>query len=188
MAVAQRRDPRMIVAEYRDWVADRPDDERWELLDGAPVSMSPPSERHQTIVSNIIRRLGDLADAKGCRVVPGIAVVSRHMDEFAPIPDVVVRCGPMLPDGYAPDPVLVAEVLSPSTMSADRGRKTDFYRAVESLQVFLIVYQDEPRVEVWRRQEGSVWRKQALGLDGAIELPEFDGTLPVAAVFSGLSF
>ena len=188
MAVAAKRDDRMSVPDYRAWVAGRPDDERWELLDGEPVLMSPPTERHQTIVSNLIRRLGDLADVRGCRVVPGIAVVSRDMDDFAPIPDVVVRCGPMLPDGYASDPVLVAEVLSPSTMSADRGRKTDFYRAVESLQVFLIVYQDEPRVEVWRRQEGDAWRKQALGLDGAIELPEFGGALPVATVFAGLSF
>ena len=188
MAVAAKRDDRMGVAEYQDWVAGCPDDERWELLDGEPVLMSPPSERHQTIVFTLSRRLAELVEPKGCRVVPGIAVVSRHMDDFAPIPDVVVRCGPILPDGYASDPVLVAEVLSPSTMSADRGRKTDFYRAVESLQVFLIVYQDEPRVEVWRRQEGNAWRKQALGLDGAIELPEFGGALPVATVFAGLSF
>ncbi len=188
MAVAVKLDDRMSVPEYRDWVAGRPDDERWELHDGVPTLMSPPSERHQTIVSNLIRRMGDLADAKGCRVVPGIAVVSRPMDDFAPIPDVMVRCGPILADGYASDPVRVVEVLSPSTMSADRGRKTDVYRTVESLQAFLIVYQDEPRVEVWRRQEGSVWRKEALGLDGAIVLPELDGTLPVAAAFSGLSF
>ena len=79
-------------------------------------------------------------------------------------------------------------MLSPSTMSDDRGRKTDFSCAVESLQTFLIVYQDEPRVEVWRRRAGTARRKQALGLDGAIELPEFGGTLPVAAVFSGSSF
>ena len=188
MAVARRRDARMGVAEYQDWVASKPDDQRWELLDGVPTLMSPTSGRHQRIVANLVRRLDELAERRGCSALPGLAVLSAEMDDFAPIPDVVVRCGPMLPDGYASDPVLVAEVLSPSTMSADRGRKTDFYRAVESLQVFLIVYQDEPRVEVWRRQEGDAWRKQALGLDGAIELPEFGSALPVATVFAGLSF
>lgn len=188
MAVAARRETRMSVPDYRDWAETRPDGERWELLDGEPLLMSPPSERHQTIVFTLARRLADLFEPRGCRVVPGIAVLSQAMDDFAPVPDVVVRCGPMLPDGYASDPVLVAEVLSPSTMSADRGRKTDFYRSIESLQAFLIVYQDEPRVEVWRRQEGSLWLKQALGLDGAIDLPEIGGTLPVSAVFSGIAF
>ncbi|RYZ32165.1 MAG: Uma2 family endonuclease, partial [Propionibacteriaceae bacterium] len=48
MAVAAKRDDRMSVPDYRVWVAGRPDDERWELLDGEPVLMSPPTERHQT--------------------------------------------------------------------------------------------------------------------------------------------
>ncbi|WP_430912990.1 Uma2 family endonuclease [Methylobacterium sp. sgz302541] len=188
MAVAARRETRMSLPDYRDWAETRPDHERWELLDGEPVLMSPPSERHQIVVANLIRRLGDLADTKGCRVVPGIAVLSAAMNDFAPVPDVVVRCGPPLPDGYASDPVLVAEVLSPSTMSLDRGRKTDFYRSIESLKAFLIVYQDEPRVEVWRRGEGTAWRKQALGLDGVLDLPEIGGDLTVASVFAGIAF
>ena len=188
MAVAQRRDTWMSVPEYRDWAAGRPDDERWELLDGEPVLMSPPSERHQIIVSNLIRRLGDLADARGCRVVPGLAVLSAAVDDFAPVPDVVVRCGPPLPDGYASDPVLVAEVLSPSTMSADRGRKTDFYRTIETLAAFLIVYQDEPRIELWRRDGSAAWRKQALGPGGSLDLPEIGGSVSVASIFSGIAF
>lgn len=120
--------------------------------------------------------------------MPGLAVLSAEMDDFAPIPDVIVRCGPPLPDGYASDPVLVAEVLSPSTMSADRGRKTDVYRSIESLKAFLIVYQDEPRIEVWRRDGSAAWRKEALGADDALDLPEIGGSLPVASVFAGITF
>lgn len=188
MALAVRRDPGMGVAEYQVWVADRPDEERWELIDGEPVLMAPPSERHQEIVLSLARRLSDLARDRGCRALPGIAVLSDAMDGFAPIPDVVVRCGPRLSDGYARDPLLVAEVLSPSTMSRDRGRKTDFYKSIASLRLFLIVYSDELRVEVWRRGPEGGWAKEARGPDDVIDLPELGGRLAVADIYDAIDF
>ena len=186
MAVAARRDARMSVAEYRAWVEGRPGDERWELLDGEPLLMAPPRERHQQIVANLVRRLGDLAERQDCRALPGLAILSEAMDDFAPFPDVVVRCGAPRPDGYADDPVLIAEVLSPSTMSIDRGRKSDFYRTVPSLQTFLIVYQDEARIEVWRRD--ADWSKRVVGLDDAIDLPELGGRVAVSDVYARVAF
>ena len=76
MALAAKRDARMDVSEFRLWVEGRPAHERWELLDGEPVLMAPPRERHQAIVANLIRRIGDFADAKGCRAMPGLAILS----------------------------------------------------------------------------------------------------------------
>ena len=187
MALALRRDPGMRVAEYQAWVDHRPDEERWELIDGAPLLMAPQSERHQQIVANLIRHLRPLGRDRGCRAIPGIAVLSDVMDTFAPIPDVVVRCGPPLKDGYARDPVLVAEVLSPSTMSRDRGLKTDFYRSIASLRIFLIVYQDEPRVEVWRRgSEG--WSFGAHTIGDVIDGPEPGSRLAVADIYDDIAF
>ena len=113
MALAVKRDARMSVAEYRRWLEPRPDGERWELLDGEPVLMAPPRERHQRIVMNLAGRLDSLAEPRGCRAMPGLAIPSAAMDEFAPVPDVVVRCGAPLPDGYAEDPLLVAEHAEP---------------------------------------------------------------------------
>ncbi|CAO4152252.1 Uma2 family endonuclease [Methylorubrum aminovorans] len=186
MALALRRDPGMGLAEYQAWVADRPDEERWGLFDGEPVPMAPQSERHQQIVANLVRHLRPFGRDRGRRAIPGIAVLSDSMDTFAPIPNVVVRCGPPLRDGYARDPVLVAEVLS--TMSRDRGRKTDFYRTIASLKAFLIVYQDEPRVEVWRRGSDTGWTFEACGLDGTVSLPELGGHLAVAEIYDDIAF
>ncbi|MBX9930767.1 MAG: Uma2 family endonuclease [Methylobacterium sp.] len=183
MSVAARRETRMSVAEYRSWVAARPDGEIWELLDGEPVLMSPPRERHQTIVANLILSLSDLTRDKGCRALPGLAILSEATDDFAPIPDVVVRCGPFLPDGYASDPILVAEVLSPSTMTIDRGRKIDFYKTVASLRRFLIVYQDEVRIEMFSRVGAQEWESVVLGLDNGIDLPELAGAVAVRDVY-----
>ena len=188
MALALRRDPGMRVAEYQAWIADLPAEERWELIAGEPVPMAPQSERHQQIALNLARKLSDMTRNRGCRAIPGIAVLSDSMDAFAPILDVVLRCGPPLKDSYARDPILVAEVLSPSTMSRDRGRKTDFYRSLASLKFFLIVYQDEPRVEVWRRGADGGWAFEARGLDCAIGLPELGGDLAVAEIYDDIAF
>lgn len=187
MAVAARRETRMCVAEYRVWVEDRPDSERWELIDGDPLLMSPPRERHQAIVANFIVSLAGLAQEKGCRALPGLAVLSAAMDDFAPIPDVIVRCGPLLPDGYSSDPILVAEVLSPTTMSLDRGRKTDFYRSVSSLHRFLLVSQDEARIEVWRRAAEG-WAIDILYGDGILDLPELGGSVAVRDLYTEIVF
>lgn len=148
--------------------------------------MSPTSGQHQRIVTNLVRRLDDLAERKGCSALPGLAVLSDAMDDFAPIPDVVVQCGHLPSDGYTNDPLLVAEVLSPWTMSMDRGRKTDFFRTIPSLQTFLIVYQDAARVEVWRREGG--WTMRMVALDDIINLPELGGSVAVADVYARVEF
>ena len=67
-------------------------------------------------------------------------------------------------------------------MSMDRGRKTDFFRAVASIQTFLIVYQDAVRVEVWRRDAG--WAMQMVGPGDVIDLPELGGPLGVADIYA----
>ncbi len=185
MAVAARRDTRMRVAEYREWAATRPDDERWELIEGVPVMMSPAKGRHQRIVTNLVKRLDDLAERRGRGAYPGLAILSEAMDDYAPIPDVVVQCGLPPEDGYTSDPLLVAEVLSPSTLIIDRGRKTEFYQSVPSLAVLLLVHQDEARVEVWRRAPD--WSVQFAGLDAVIDLPELGGALPVSAIYARLT-
>ncbi|ACL56635.1 Uma2 family endonuclease [Methylobacterium nodulans] len=186
MSLALRREPRMRFADFLAMIRGRPDEERWELLDGEPVLMAPPSERHQQIVMNLGRQLGPLADRLGCRALPGLGLRNEFVDDFAPIPDLVVRGGPLLADGYARDPILVAEVLSPSTMHNDRGRKAAFYQSLQTLRSFLIVYQDEPRVELWLLGNGPDWTLRALGLDDTIDLPDLAGSVPVASLYAGI--
>ena len=160
MSAALQRPRRMKVAEFVEMIRPYPDEERWELLDGEPIlMMSPQTERHQRIVLNIAKRCDDLALPRGGSALPGLGLLNDAVDDYAPIPDVVVRCGPMLGGGYARDPVFLAEVLSRSTMINDRGRKLAFYQTVASLRTILIVSQDEIRVEAWRRVgRNGCWR------------------------------
>ncbi len=183
MNLAARTRRRMTVAEFLAWYERRPDDGRWELLDGEPVLMAPASERHQVIVTNILAALRGPARDRDCRVLPGMGILSDERDDFAPIPDVVVRCGPLNPDGYASDPVFLVEVLSPSTMTNDRGRKVDFYKSIPSLGTFAVIYADEARVEAWRR-DGEAWAFQVLkGLGAALDLPHLAARLALADIY-----
>jgi Uma2 family endonuclease len=188
MNLAARARRRMTVPDFIAWCDRRPDEERWELLEGEPVLMAPPGERHQRVVWNIMRLLGPALEARGCVPMPGLGILSDTVDDYAPIPDVVVRCGPPVAGGYAKDPVFVAEVLSPSSMTNDRGRKVDFYKSVESLRAFAVVYADEPRVEAWRR-DGEGWAfRVASGLSGVLDLPDLATGLALADIYRDVPF
>lgn len=183
MSAALQHQPRMKVAEFIEMIRPYPDEERWELLDGLPVPMAPQSERHQIIVMNLLRLADRLARPKGCRALPGLGLLNDEIDDYAPIPDVVIRRGPRLDGGYADDPVLLAEVLSPSTMDNDRGRKLHFYRSIASLRTILVVYQDEVRIEAWQR-DGAEWRRLVKKRrSDRIDVPELDGELALADIY-----
>jgi Uma2 family endonuclease len=78
-------------------------------------------------------------------------------------PDVSVVCGPLLFDaadkkqGTILNPRLLVEVISPSTEAYDRGEKFGFYRQIESLQEYVLISQDLPRVEIYRRLGDGTW-------------------------------
>ena len=57
-----------------------------------------------------------------------------------------------------------------------------------ALKLFLIAYQDEPGVEVWRREPDSGWAFEARDLGGAIDLPELGGRLAVAEIYDDIAF
>lgn len=130
--------------------------------------MTNPTLRHGTIVGNIGARLKLAMVRRGCQSFQGDVRVQRDDNKKAPDkpkPDVVVRCGPGSRERdlltYIDDPIVVVEVLSPSTMDYDRGPKLIFYKSLPTLQHVVIVYQDEMRIEHYVRR-GDDWTKTAL--------------------------
>ena len=132
--------PRMTVDEFLAWAEDRPG--RYELLDGEVFAMSPERAQHadvkfsvQTALRSAIRRGG-----LPCRMMPdGMTVRIDRTTAFEP--DALVYCGPRT----APDvveisnPVVIVEVLSPSTKSVDSGNKFTGYFRVPSVMHYLLV-------------------------------------------------
>jgi Uma2 family endonuclease len=118
--------------------------------------MTNPTETHEQITSNIGAPLKLAMDPRGCRTYQGGIRVQRSddsRDTDKPRPDIVVRCGAVGSKTYITDPLVVVEVLSPSTIDVDRGPKLDFYKSLPTIRHIAFVYQDQTRIEHYRRGE-----------------------------------
>jgi Uma2 family endonuclease len=160
--------------------------ERWELLDGTPVMMVGGTVGHSLVTSNVFRALADMARRRGCQTHSNDLLVSSPADQnFAAAPDVFVRCGPIARHlRKVDDPVLIVEVLSPSTMADDRGYKFTRYITIPSLQQILFVYPEEIRVESWLRGEPE-WSLQAIHeMNSAVQIQPLNDILPMATIYA----
>ncbi len=151
--MAPRR-ARATLSDYEAFIAPLCENERWELIGGVIEATTNPDEKHGLIVGNIFAPMKLGLDKGACRAFSGSMRVQRSDDrneDMAAIPDIMMRCGPRRDRKFATDPTVVIEVLSRSTMVRDRGTKFEFYRSLPTLQHIALVYQDQMRVEHYRR-------------------------------------
>src|SRR5438067_1331595 len=144
---------RMNVDEFLAWSARQPDD-RYELVDGKIIAMTRDSVRHNRTKFAAARALDDAVRAAGlpCSVfVDGVGV--RINERTLRIPDVMVHCGAD-PDPDAliiESPLIVVEVVSPSSKGDDIETKVIDYFSVASIRHYLIIY-SEQRVMIHHRR------------------------------------
>lgn len=82
------------------------------------------------------------------------------------------------------NPVLIVEVLSDSTEAYDRGRKFEHYRKLESLAEYVLIAQNRPHIESYRRQANQQWLLTECGTpDGALRLVSIDCELALAEIY-----
>ena len=85
------------------------------------------------------------------------------------------------------NPLLVVEVLSPTTEAFDRGKKFRRYQQIGSLQTYLLVSQDEAHIDHFERQKDNSWLLRSVsGVDQVLVLPSLDITLALSDVYEGL--
>jgi Uma2 family endonuclease len=183
-------DPPVSIAEFDAFVDAQRDDTQWELVAGRIVAMTNPTEIHETIVSNIGVRLAGALDAKSCRVYFGGMRVQRS-DNLQGLnktkPDLVVRCGPPSARTFVTDPLVVVEVLSPSTIDVDRGEKLRFYKALPTLRHIALVYQDQVRIEHYRRGDTG-WDFETLQNADFLRFEAVAFEMPVEDAYFGIPF
>src|SRR3954447_13482834 len=133
--------PRMTSAEFVDWAMRQPSG-RYELVDGEVVAMSPERSVHNQVKLNVAIALRAAVKAAGvpCQTYTdgmAVGVDERHTYE----PDAMVRCGEPLDDDavVARDPVILVEVVSPSSAGTDAGKKLVDYFRLSSVRHYLIV-------------------------------------------------
>ena len=189
---AQRRpsQPSQIItiSAFDAFVDAQADDRAFELVDGEIVMMTNPNETHEQIAGNIGAPLKLAMDGRGCRTYQGGMRVQRSEDTSETDktkPDVVVRCGPAGTGSFITDPLVVVEVLSPSTMDVDRGRKLDFYKSLPTLRHIAIVYQDQVRIEHYHRGEQGWDREILKAPDQLLNFEAVDFRIDLARVYFG---
>jgi Uma2 family endonuclease len=178
--------PSLSVEEYL--AGERDGDVRHEYVAGRVYAMAGASANHNRIAGNIFTRLNVHLDGAGCEPFMSDMKVRVAPDLFY-YPDVVVACDPPGGDPYARTaPVLVVEVLSPTTERADRREKLAAYQNCPSVREYALVSQDRTAVELHRRAADG-WQTELF--DGADERVTFDSvglTLALADIYRNVRF
>jgi Uma2 family endonuclease len=176
---------RMTVDEFLVW--DGEGDRRYELIGGEIVAMSPSHPFHGAIAGKFAALIGQKLRLP-CRVITEAGIRLSWRNDTYYHADVAVTCTPILRDDRAvPNPVIVVEVLSPSTEVHDRMVKLPAYRHIRSVEAIALIASEEMRIEFWRRVKDA-WIVVDLEAKDLFSLETFGFDIPVEALYEGLDF
>ena len=160
--------------------------ERYELVGGVLRLMSGGTANHDLVAMNLARCLGNALAGRPC-FVHGSNLKVRSPEGASMYPDVFVRCGSNRGEAQVvDDPVLVVEVLSPSTQRDDLTLKRGVYQPTPTLQAILLVSAQAAAIELAEREPDGSWRSRHYrGLDATVPLAALTIELPAAEVYAG---
>lgn len=175
------------IESFLAWEQRQP--ERYELVAGVVRMMVGATLGHDAIADNIHFSLASRLRGAPCRAWRGDTKVRAPNGQIM-YPDVLVSCTPRGREEIViDDPVLVVEVLSPSTERHDSTTKRWAYQAIPSLRQLLIVDQGEARAELMTREAGETWRTVIItGLAASLPLASLDIELPMAEIYEDIDF
>ncbi len=154
-----------------------------EYCNGETYPMTGASRRHNLIVANVIRSLGNQLRDSPCRTYPSDMRVKDERSGLFCYPDVSVSCGEEMFSDDCQDtlltPAMIVEVLSDSTEGYDRGEKFWHYRQIPALSHYVLISQHKQKIEVYSRNERGAWELE--------ETTEERGEICLAAIGCRLS-
>lgn len=180
--------PKPFLSPEEYLAIERESETRSEYFEGEMFAMSGGSYVHNVIVGNLVGELRQQLKKRPCTVCPNDQRVRVPETGLYTYPDVVVVCGePSFEDESVDtllNPVLIVEVLSPTTETYDRGKKFDGYRTIASLAEYVLVSQHEARVEQYLRQEGGRWGFiSTLGRERSVALASIQCELALEEIY-----
>lgn len=148
---------------------------RHEFLNGEIFAMAGGTPEHAALSAAAVVILGRRLEGRPCRPYSAdlrIRVVATGLATYA---DAAVICGDPIRDPASPthvtNPIVIVEVLSPSTEAYDRGEKREHYQQIASLREYMLVGQDTREVEVYARAEGGIWQRSIYRTEQTVNLP-----------------
>lgn len=164
---------------------------RHEYVAGEVFAMTGTTLRHNIIAGNLFAALRAHLRATPCRVFMADIRVRVEKANAHYYPDILVSCGPGvqkidLQTRAVDDPILIVEVLSNHTEATDRREKLLAYRTLPSLKEYVLVSQNEARVEIHRRLPESGWENiEYSGLE-AVDFASVDLKLDMREIYEGV--
>lgn len=173
---------------------ERDAEKKSEYWDGVVVAMAGAGPEHDRIAGDIYTSLNNQLRDTNCEPFTSdmrvrIAALNRYY-----YPDVSVACGDSEFENVEGmrslvNPRLIVEVLSDSTEKVDRTTKRDAYRILDSLQIYLLVEQEQPYIECYTHQMDGKWVHEAIsGLDAVISLSAIGCELKLSEVYRRVTF
>jgi Uma2 family endonuclease len=158
-----------------------------EFVDGEMFAMSGGMNRHGRIQRNLIVELSSALEDSTCEPFGSDSRVRVSSRAYV-YPDVTVVCGEQQAidedDDILVNPVAIFEVLSSSTEKYDRGLKFQLYRAIDSLKDYVLVNQDQARIEQFTRQPDGIWTlRDCLGSDEKLKVDSIGVAIPLRRIY-----
>jgi Uma2 family endonuclease len=176
----------MTVEEFYAFTDARPDEEKWELIDGEPILNAAPSNRHQLILGNIVGALTveERRVSAAWRAIPGIG--ARISTTSRPEPDVMVLPKPLergdLGARDTTEALALFEIMSPSTATRDLKWKRIAYTSLPALMHYVVIAQDAVDVLVFARDRGFA-EQRLNSLDAVLTFPTLGVSLPLSEIY-----
>jgi Uma2 family endonuclease len=180
-----RPDLHMDKAAFITWMAAN--EGRYELAGGRVVMMPGVSRNHGLMITNLVVALRAQLDPRRWVVIAEFGLDAGP--ETLRYPDIVVdRAGGGAKDTTATAPVLLVEVLSPSTASTDLGDKAAEYLQIPCLFACIVLSQDEPKAWVWARATAQFAPGPPViaGTEAIIRVAALQLELPLAEIYAGI--
>jgi Uma2 family endonuclease len=178
---------RMTLDEFLRW--EDGTDTHYELIDGFPVAMAPPAEAHRMLAVRLVSRIdAKLADRRPCnaQIEPGVVRPDRADSYY--VPDIAVTCEPNEPGRQAMvGPILIVEILSPSTERSDRRLKLPVYQKIESVNEILLIDADSHHAELYRRENGHWGIELVRGAAAMLTLVSVDLRISMSELYEGIA-
>ncbi len=186
----QQPDERFLQAQWEQFLRDNADG-NYEFWSGHVYAMATGGYLH----SRLMARLGGLLEFgledKPCSPTGSEFYVKIESTGDWLIPDNAIHCEDARwggePRRFLLNPVVLFEVLSPSTELKDRGAKFELYSSIPSLQEYLLISVQRVGIEQFTRQSDDSWLlRRHTSLDAVVELPSVDFRLSLAELYRGL--
>jgi Uma2 family endonuclease len=164
-----------------------------EYLDGQIYAMAGASSAHCVITPNLTSELVPQLRGTPCQVFSSDMKVRTSYKGLYSYPDLSLVCGePIFHDDkqeVITNPKVIFEILSPSTEAFDRGAKFFRYQIIDTFTDYILIAQDEARVEHFIRQQDGGWLLYVVrGLESKLSIVSIDCTISLAGLYDRVKF